>query len=75
MIKARKINTESVSLRYYNDISTLIISAVQTVFSSFTAPRGPLSPLGNAKGLAKTANYSAKMILQFNFAYQIGIFY
>jgi len=42
--------------------STLVDHAVQTVLSSFTAPRGPLSPLGNADGKALIANYSAKMI-------------
>ena len=31
-------------------ISTFVINAVQTRLSSFTAPRGPLSPLGNVKG-------------------------
>ena len=29
---------------------TFINRAVRTVLSSFTAPRGPLSPLGNVKG-------------------------
>jgi len=56
-------------------VCTLVDYAVQTLLSSFTAPRGPLSPLGNAKGLAITANYSAKIIYQYNFEYQIGIFY
>ena len=58
----------------YN-ICTLGYYAAQTAISSFTAPRGPLSPLGNAKGLAIVANYSVKMIWQYNFAYQSGIFY
>ena len=41
---------------------TFVICAVRKVLSSFTAARGPLSPLGNVKGICKLLRYSANIV-------------
>ena len=45
----------------------LVVRAVKTPLSSFTAPRGPLSPLGNANGICKLLRYSANIEYCYNF--------
>jgi len=42
--------------------STLVDHAVQTVLSSFTAPRGPLSPLGDARGVCELLRCAANIV-------------
>ena len=39
------------------------------MFSSFTAPRGPLSPLGNAEGACKLLGYSANIGYCYNYVW------